>query len=69
MATNAQRLTDEGLIDESLKKLPPKYHKVIDALTPNEVDELISLNRHLKSLGITVDALGQGGKAQNVVIL
>jgi len=68
-ADRVQQLTDAGLIDPGAQ-LNKKFKDVINALTPNEAEELISLKRHLDNAKIDNEPLGKGGqKPQMVVIL
>jgi gluconate kinase len=68
VADKVKQLRDARLIAKGFR-LKQEYRDVINALTPNEIEELISLKGHLDSLKIRTEELGEHGVAQAVVIL
>jgi hypothetical protein len=66
--TNVQRLKDEALIDPDVA-LAQNVSDVINALTPNEVEELLSLKRHFKAAGADVRPLGKGEETVEAVVI
>ncbi len=67
MNGNTERLRDAGLIAET--QPPDNYSELIEGLTEDEIDVLISLKKRLEDAGIPVEPLGTDAKAQGVVIL
>lgn len=56
---NAERLRSEGLIDDSEGPLPDEYYAVIDQLTAEEIDALVSLRGRLVDAEIPTAPLTQ----------
>jgi hypothetical protein len=62
---NAERLREAGLIAD--KPLADRYYELIDGLSEEEVNSLISLKRRLDDAGIPTTPLT--GEAQAIVVL
>jgi len=52
---NAKRLRDAGLIGDT--PLPDRYNELIEQLTGEEIEALLSLRRRLDEAGIPVERL------------
>jgi hypothetical protein len=50
---NRETLREQGLIDDSVEPLPDPYYEVIDTMTSEEVNALVSLKQRLNRAGIS----------------
>ena len=57
MATNAERLKDAGLVKSG--DLPEPYAGIVDELSPQEVEMLVSVKQRIDSAG---DVIGHSGE-------
>ena len=69
MNGNADRLREAGLIADT--PLPDRYYEVIEQMTPDEVEALVSLRQRLVDAGIVPAPLTAPPPAmhQSIVIL
>lgn len=54
---NAEALRAAGLIDDEVERLPDEYYKVMDEMSAEEVEALVSLKQRLADHDIAVQPL------------